>query len=244
MQESMASRPAETTPLERVAPPAGQTGIDDPRALQILSTEHWSLLTARSLAYNESFSRAGMFLTFLSATLIVIGFLIGTQGLSTALIPVVAILLLADLYIGAATVGRLFDSNREELLAIRGMNRIRHAYLEMVPGLEPYFVTSPYDDAAGILATYGEPAGAGSLLQNVVHGLTTAIGMVGTIEAMLVGALAGLVAVGLGAGAEIATLAAVGSFLIGVAIFAISGMRWAMSEESRGDARFPSPPPG
>ena len=232
MQELMASRPAENDAArERAAPLTGRTGIDDPRALQILSTEHWSLLTARSLAYNESFSRAGMFLTFLSATLIVIGFLIGTQGLSTAIIPVVAILLLADLYIGGATVGRLFEANREELLAIRGMNRIRHGYLEMVPGLEPYFVTSPYDDAAGILATYGEPAGSGSLLRNVVHGLTTAIGMVGTIEAMLFGALVGLVAVGLGAGAEIATLAAVGSFVLGVAMFAISGMRWAMSED-------------
>ncbi|MGH2382539.1 MAG: hypothetical protein ACRDG7_15155 [Candidatus Limnocylindria bacterium] len=27
--------------------------------LQILSTEHWSLLASRSLAWNESFSRAG-----------------------------------------------------------------------------------------------------------------------------------------------------------------------------------------
>ena len=61
-----------------------------------------------------------MFLTFLSATLIVIGFLIGTQGLSGSIIPVVAILLLADLYIGGATVGRLVDANREELLASAG----------------------------------------------------------------------------------------------------------------------------
>jgi hypothetical protein len=244
MQESMASRPVDTLPSEGAAPHAGRAGIDDPRALQILSTEHWSLLTARSLAYNESFARAGMFLTFLSATLIVIGFLIGTQGLSTAIIPVVAILLLADLYVGGATVGRLVDANREELLAIRGMNRIRHGYLEMVPGIEPYFVTSPYDDAAGIMATYGETIGSGSLVRNIAHGLTTAIGMVATIEAMLFGALVALLAVGLGAGPEIATLAAVGSFVLGVALFAFWGMRWAMDEDSRGEARFPSPPPG
>ena len=102
MQESMPSPPAETPrPGEPTRPSADRPAIDDPRALQILSTEHWSLLTTRSLAYNESFSRAGMFLTFLSATLIVVGFLIGTQGLSGSIIPVVAILLLADLYIGA-----------------------------------------------------------------------------------------------------------------------------------------------
>ncbi len=38
--------------------------------LQILSTEHWSLLASRSLAWNESFSRAGMFLSTLSGAIV------------------------------------------------------------------------------------------------------------------------------------------------------------------------------
>ena len=38
--------------------------LDDPRVLQILSTEHWSLLSSRSLAYNEALTRGGMFLSF------------------------------------------------------------------------------------------------------------------------------------------------------------------------------------
>ncbi len=38
------------------------------------------------------------------------------------------------------------------------MNRIRHAYLEMVPGLAPYFSTSRYDDAIGVLEVYGRAA--------------------------------------------------------------------------------------
>ena len=38
--------------------------------LQILSTEHWSLLASRSLAWNESFSRAGMFLTTLTGSIV------------------------------------------------------------------------------------------------------------------------------------------------------------------------------
>jgi hypothetical protein len=47
------------------APVTPVTSLDDPRALQILTTEHWSLLTARSLANNEAFTRGGMFLSFL-----------------------------------------------------------------------------------------------------------------------------------------------------------------------------------
>lgn len=38
----------------------GSAPIDDPRALTILSTEQYSLLTARSLVDNEAFAHAGM----------------------------------------------------------------------------------------------------------------------------------------------------------------------------------------
>jgi hypothetical protein len=244
MQESVPVGAAEGRPLDQPRPASvGDHGsaLDDPRALQILSTEHWSLLAGRSLAYNEAFSRAGMFLTFLSATLIVIGFLIGSQGLSSGVVPVAVILLLADLYIGAATVGRLIDANSEELHAVRGMNRIRHAYREMVPGLEPYFVTSFHDDARGVLAAYGDITAEGTVLSNVIHGLTTMIGMVATVVAMIVGALAALVAVGVGAGVEVALLSAVVGFLVGTAVFAYVGMRTALGYQAGMEARFPTP---
>ena len=244
MQESVPVGATEARPpagATTMTTSSGGSALDDPRALQILSTEHWSLLAGRSLAYNEAFSRAGMFLTFLSATLIVIGFLIGSQGLSAAVVPVAAVLLLADLYIGAATVGRLIGASSEELHAVRGMNRIRHAYREMVPGLEPYFVTSFHDDARGVLAAYGTITATDTVLANTVHGLTTMIGMVATVVAMIVGALAALVVVGLGAGVEVALLAAVVGFLLGTAIFAVVGMRAALSYQNNMESRFPTP---
>ena len=89
--------------------------LEDPRALQILMAEHSSLVASRSLAYNEAFSRSGMFLSFLSATLIVIGFLIGSLGLSVALTPIVAVLLLGQIRPGywASTVGwHIFSKER------------------------------------------------------------------------------------------------------------------------------------
>jgi hypothetical protein len=244
MQESIPVGAAEARPLDQGSSTSSGTSgsaLEDPRALQILSTEHWSLLAGRSLAYNEAFSRAGMFLTFLSATLIVIGFVIGSQGLVPGVVPVAVILLLADLYIGAATVGRLIDANSEELHAVRGMNRIRHAYREMVPGLEPYFVSSFHDDARGVLGAYGDIAANQSVLANIVHGLTTMIGMVATVVAMIVGALAALVAVGVGLGGEAALLAAVAGFLIGTAIFAVVGMRTALGFQAGVESRFPTP---
>jgi hypothetical protein len=244
MQESSPSMPAEAPPADRpsiLAEGADGGALTDPRALQILCTEHWSLLASRSLAYNEAFSRAGMFLSFLSATLIVIGFLIGSQGLSSAIVPVGTVLLLADLFIGVVTAGRLIDASSEELQCVRGMNRIRHAYREMVPGLEPYFVSGFHDDARGVLATYGSVEVASSLLRNVFHGLTTTVGMVAMIDIMLFAAVCALLAIGFGAGLPVAVLVAVVGFAVAFIVFANVGMRAAMGGQARARSRFPTP---
>src|SRR5438552_392944 len=70
----MDDRSIQTGGSEHLPPPVARSGsgdapLADPRALTILATEHWSLLSARSLVYNEAFARTGMFLTFLSASL-------------------------------------------------------------------------------------------------------------------------------------------------------------------------------
>ncbi len=246
MQESMPLGTPEPRPIpidDGSSSPGPSNGSPwtDPRALQILSTEHWSLLSGRSLAYNEAFSRAGMFLSFLSATLIVIGFLVGTLGLTTDLLPIVAVLLVADLYIGLATVGRLIDANGEELLAVRGMNRIRHAYLEMVPGIEPYFVSSAHDDMEGVLISYGEAPGSTRVWRDVLHGLTTTIGMIATIDLMIFAALCSLSSLAAGASVMLAIAVAALGFVVGFAIFAVIGMRTALGQQARGDSLFPTP---
>lgn len=239
---------AEGAPLASPDPaaPVGSTAarpatpILDPRALQILSTEHWSLLTARSLAYNEAFSRAGMFLSFLSATLIVIGLMVASDAFAGAVVPVSALLLAVDLFIGLVTVGRLVSASSEEFRAIRGMNRIRHAYSEMVPGIERYFVTSIHDDYLGVLSNFGTP-GRGPWL-GVIHGLTTAIGMLLTIVCVLFGSLLALIAAGLGTGPS----AAIGIGLTGSLILFVSGAaigaRVGTAVVTEPDALFPTPP--
>ena len=88
-----------------------------------------------------------MFLATLSAATVALalaGSVMGDEFLVFALVilPVV-------LFIGLATATRLAQASADDGLAVQGMNRIRHAYLEMVPELEPYFVTGHYDDVPG-----------------------------------------------------------------------------------------------
>ena len=247
MMEERPPLAPEMTPAAAAAPPAPTTSVAsggdplaDPRALQILSTEHFSLLTSRSLAYNEAFSRAGMFLSFFSASLIVMGFLISSTTYREAVVPVIAILLLADAYVGAATVGRLLSASDEELQAVRGMNRLRHAYGEMVPGLEPYFVTGFHDDAKGVLASYGGMDR--TRLARALHSFTTAIGLVSTIESFILAALATVVALGLGVAYPVAMALGVLVAIGGFAFFAVVGVRTALGRQHAAQALFPTPP--
>ena len=125
--------------------PAG-TGLDDPRALQILATEHWSLLSSRSLIWNESFARAGLFLSLLSASVVALS-LIGTD--SPDFLSFALVLLPVTLFVGVATFFRLDDANREEALWMAAMNRIRHAYVTMVPAIAERLVSGYTDDPHG-----------------------------------------------------------------------------------------------
>jgi hypothetical protein len=235
--------PAEARPLDnRGSDDEGGSAlaaIDDPRALQILTTEHWSLLTARSLVYNETFARGGMFLTFLSATLLVLGLISTATGFSDAFLSVAAILLTLDLFIGLASLGRINGASNEDIRYLQGMNRLRHAYHEMVPDLDRYFISAHHDDMRSVLEHYG-PTNM-SELRGVLHGFTTMPGMIAVIcNAVLGGLLAILVLLAThepGVAGITGLLGFILSFVIGAAIAVRGVKRFLASFE----ARFPAP---
>ena len=94
------------------------TSLYDPRAVQILSTEHWSLLSARALSYNEAFVRGGMFLTFLSMSFVALALLAQAMSFGDSFLTVAAVVLAFDLVIGLATYGRISGANIDDLRAV------------------------------------------------------------------------------------------------------------------------------
>src|SRR5918995_840448 len=120
-------RPQPPNPVMPIA------SIDDPRTIQILSTEHWSLLGARSLAYNEAFVRAGMFLTFLSMSFVGLALLAQAMSFGEEFLSVAALVLAFDFVVGLTTFMRMNGANLDDLRANHGMARIRHAYTEITP---------------------------------------------------------------------------------------------------------------
>src|SRR5262245_40792197 len=92
-----------------VADAAGVTGGQPfgPHAAQILATEHWSLLATRSLIWNEALSRAAVFLTVLSASIIALAFLADATGFGPQTRTLALVLLPVVFFLGVAAYARL-----------------------------------------------------------------------------------------------------------------------------------------
>jgi hypothetical protein len=158
-----------------------------PHAAAILATEHWSLLAARSLIWNEAMSRATVFLTVLSASIIALALLADATGFGSQTTTLALVLLPVVFLLGLAAYARLVQINTEEFQLVLAMNRLRHAYLQIEPGLERYLTTGHHDDEPGLIATYMLHGPSRRWL--VVHFLVNTPTIVATVDAALAAAV-------------------------------------------------------
>jgi hypothetical protein len=185
--------------------------------MQILSTEHWSLLATRSLAWNETFTRATMFMSALSFSVVSLALVGQASGFGSDFRVFALIVLPVVLFLGIATALRMDSSNYNDLLCIIGMNRIRAAYLEVAPDMRRFFIMGSTDDYAGIVKTMG-----GIPTRSVAADILSASPViVGILNAVVVAAIAGLACIQLGASEGWAMVAAAIAFVVTVAILAV-----------------------
>ena len=175
--------------------PAAEVGNSSPRlgpaAGQILATEHWGLLATRSLIWNEALSRASVFLTVLSAAIVSLALLADATGFGPETVTLALVLLPIVFLLGIGAYARLVQINTEEFQLVLAMNRLRRAYMELEPGLEPYFSTGHHDDELGMLTTYMlyRP----SRLWMWIHFVVNTPTIVATVDAALAAAVVVLV---------------------------------------------------
>jgi hypothetical protein len=190
--------------MERMpeGPPSSATVATDDavarRALrvQMLATEHWSLLATRSLSWNEAFARASMFLALLSGAVVALALVAQATSFGEGFVLFALMLLPVVLFVGLATYVRLLEINNEDYVWVKGMNRLRGAYLEIDPDLARHFVTGVGEEADAIFKTFGsQPGVPGSLNVGNFHSFVTTPATIAFVDAMLGAALAAIVAV-------------------------------------------------
>jgi len=210
-------------------------------ALQILATEHWSLLATRSLTLTESLGRVSMFLGVLSGAVIALALIAQADRFGTTFIAIAIFMLGVVFFVGVATIRRLVMLNFDDYRWVVGMNRLRHAYLELHPELEPNFITSRYDDLPGALQTLGLSPASAPTLGTVFHGAVTLPGMVSVIVAAVGAAIGGLAALGFGAPTFAVVLAGALAFAAALAVMFRVGRRSFRGYGPSSEPRFPTP---
>ena len=157
-------------------------------AVQIMTTEHFTLQSARAAATAESSSRSALFLTVVSAALVALA--LGAQvGRMREVIWLALPTLGAVFLLGVATYLRVLENGIEDYLYVKEMNRIRHFYLEVAPETAPYFVLSHHDDLEGIHRSMGMQLRRGETLLTSAGAVSVVNSMIGGVFVALAGHL-------------------------------------------------------
>jgi hypothetical protein len=181
---------------DRGSKPDHAVGDPRPVAVTFVTTEHFTLQSARSSTISESTGRASVFLGAVSGGLIALG-LVATAAKTGAAFYMFGLILLPTLaFVGLATFHRVLQSGIEDLGYARRIAQLRDYYFDHAPEL------------AGYLPNPAEPLPTPGLGIRLWQQFVTIAGMVAVITAVLAGAASGLLAAVVSGHSLVAALAA------------------------------------
>lgn len=153
--------------------------------LQFMTTEHFTLQTAKSATVAEANGRSALFMGSVSSAVVALAFIGQVSDMGEAFFLFGLVLFPSLFFLGIVTFDRVLQTALEDWVYACEINRIRHYYVELAPEIKRYFIQSIHDDAPGALQ------GMGLNPSKWQHFLTSA-GMVAVINSVLAGVFAGL----------------------------------------------------
>ena len=153
--------------------------------IPILTTEHFTLQSARGVIMAEIGSRATIYLSAVSASMVALAFVTTLADAEELIRGFVLVVLPVLAFMGFVTKARLVQLSYTDFHYQRAINRIRHFYIDVAPETARYLMLSPHDDMTGVAesAVYQEGRRMGIL---------TASQMVAVINYVIVGLLGGI----------------------------------------------------
>ncbi|WP_109509326.1 hypothetical protein [Nocardioides speluncae] len=182
---------------------------DPGQLLTALTTEHFTLQTARAQTTSETSARASIYMYSVSSALVALGFVSQVDG-TGEVFAVFAFTVLPTIYLlGCATYVRLVELGAEDFRYGVAINRIRGYYHELAGDRSELFLLSGRDDAASVFLNMGLTPKRSS-----AYAFSSAIAVVNGVVGGAIVALA----IGL-AGAPIWVAAAVGVLVAASSVF-------------------------
>jgi hypothetical protein len=209
-------------------------GVAGGHALQIMTTEHFVLQTARAATIQEANQRANLFLTSVSSATIALAFVAQVTQMGRPFVLFSLILLPCLYFLGFVTFVRAVEVAIEDMVHARGMARVRHYYVEIAPVVEPYLVHSIHDDRSAVLVDTGLKAPSWQFF------VTTA-GMVSAIDSAIAGVFAGVLTTSAaGPGAMAGVIVGLAFFVASVLLLRRYHIRAWVTAEQTMRTRFPA----
>jgi len=179
--------------------------------VSIITTEHYNLQTGRSITTAESNGRSSLFVGAVSSGLIALTFVGQIAHLGTAFFVFSLVVIPTLVFMGLITFERVLQSGSTDYMYARGINRIRHLYLEYAPQLQLYFILSAHDDRGETLSTE-------EMSTSWVQVFFSVAGMIAVINSVLIGSFVGLLLAMFSLPLLVCTSAGVVAFLVSVVI--------------------------
>jgi hypothetical protein len=174
--------------------------------LQALTTEHFTLQTARAVSVNEGNGRTALYIGALSSALVALALVAQRSPLGQLFYVVTLTVLPAVFFLGLVTYVRVLQSSVEDIIYARAINRIRHYYTTIDPSRAHYFLLSGSDDFRGALANmylrdswtqflFTMPS-AVALINGLLGGVTVALAAATTVHTPLMATVSAGIASG------------------------------------------------
>lgn len=188
-------------------------GVPQQRILQFLTTEHFTLQTAKSAIVAETNGRAALYLSFVSSAVVALAFVGQVSKIGTTFLVFGLALFLPLFFLGIATFVRLYETSTESMMHARRINRIRNYYVRVAPEMAPYFAHRTHDDMTDFLDELAifepaRPSRSWALWQQMLS-VTGAIAVINSVLAAVFVGFAVHAAFALGLAPTIAICAAV-----------------------------------
>ena len=126
-----------------------------PQIVTMMTTEHYTLKSGQAQEVADINGRNTLFIGAVSSTLIALAFVGQISHLGTAFFVFSLVLFPSLFFLGLVTFEWVLQATNTIIIYERGINRIRHLYLEYAPHMQPYFILSSHDDAESALAAVG-----------------------------------------------------------------------------------------
>ena len=210
-------------------------GSDPTHLLAIATAEQYILTMSRSNNMSDLSQRAGMFFTSVSSALVALALVAQATKFGWTF-QIVSCAIFATLYLlGLQTYVRSIQQSVEDMHLACGVNRLRHLYAEIIPGVAPYFLSSVHDDYRGLLVNMG-------LRPHWYQKCITTAAAISLTQGALGGAAAGIIALVL-FGAHMVVTVGVALTACLASLLLLSLIDHKIRAQSLGHApMFPSPP--